>query len=142
MEWYDAPEAIKYARFDEEAPPTKRESSSYIISIAAREIQEAVKDLDITRQVSNISTHIMFTVIHTISIRSVKSAPQTYRVLLPAILVTVAWVRASFPVVGVVLSTSAAEVVHNVCKLIFKVNITSIVSYQNVMPKPRWLLPC
>ena len=58
MEWFDAPEAIKYARFDEETPPTKKESSSYIISIAAREIQEAVKDLDITRQVGNMSTHI------------------------------------------------------------------------------------
>jgi hypothetical protein len=98
MEWHDAPEAIKYVKFDENESdnttttttiqlnneteihhqlyhhqptmydktspstlditkiditeePVSTTNNSHILSIAAREIQEAVKDLDITRQV-------------------------------------------------------------------------------------------
>lgn len=85
MEWFDAPEAIKYVQFDDEGnadqinkdgqslsallattsiennrtvspmelpqPNLSNGSNSHIMSIAAKEIQEAVKDLDITRQV-------------------------------------------------------------------------------------------
>lgn len=69
QEWYDAPEARKYVHFDEQGagsqnlyPPSvgrgdsprddlSQRVQSHIISQAAWEVQEAMKDLDITRQV-------------------------------------------------------------------------------------------
>lgn len=79
IDWFDAPDSIRYARFDDEtqeiqspglekpvgstSPSNMSNSSSntncsHLISFGFREVQEAMKELDIASQVSVRNSHI------------------------------------------------------------------------------------
>ena len=74
QEWYDSPEAIRYAQFDKEAHPDERipsveevpssvlesKQQQHILNVGMREIQDAIQDLNITRQVSTFLSCLLW----------------------------------------------------------------------------------
>lgn len=68
QEWYDSPDACRYVQFDKEAKPDERippvevvaspmiesqqqQQQQHILNVGMREIQDAIQDMNITKQV-------------------------------------------------------------------------------------------